>query len=543
MYRSFYNYYSIFPAIFLFLFFGIPIFLISRRLLRDLHLAGLTTLAGLAILFPLTNLGVPLFPIVIIIGLGLIAVRTWRRTKGAGRDAVRLPANFTYMVNVTAIIIMVAVAGKSIIDAHEDSSVVASMTAKTYASLRQNVATKAPSLLPHIVHIVLDGYSRADVLRDVYGFDNTPFLEALGQRGFHIANHATTPFNQTLLVMSSIHLLRPVTETDLFRGSATDGTARLPRWNNPMTREILGRSVRHGIVTRILHDLGYEIGGTPTTYLPLQFAHLVSASKGSPFIGHFARPEAYIFGFEMLKASPILRYPSERVLAPYFSIPAINYENLKELPRRRFESSGSRPRFIFEHILAPHPPFNIAADGARTSYAMLPENLSDGSHLIFEDSRRRAQYRDAYLNKLQYVNGAILAHIDRLKETLDGPLVIILHGDHGGGLHLNQEHLAKTCASERFKPLFAVFATDDAVLSEFTDDFNIVNTYRALFRTLLKADLPDLPNRNTYISWKMDETATIDPSKMDQPCRTQERQWTAERIRKPSQDSRPAISR
>jgi len=57
---------------------------------------------------------------------------------------------------------------------------------------------------PNIVHIVLDGYSRADVLARYYGFDNSGFLSGLKAAGFVVADHAASAYSQTLQSMTSI---------------------------------------------------------------------------------------------------------------------------------------------------------------------------------------------------------------------------------------------------------------------------------------------------------------------------------------------------
>jgi len=68
---------------------------------------------------------------------------------------------------------------------------------------------------PNIVHIVLDAYSRQDVLAELYGYDNTPFLDRLRELGFAVADRATSPYNQTLLVMDSV-----------FTGTMLEGSER-----------------------------------------------------------------------------------------------------------------------------------------------------------------------------------------------------------------------------------------------------------------------------------------------------------------------------
>jgi hypothetical protein len=47
--------------------------------------------------------------------------------------------------------------------------------------------------LPDIYYIILDGYARADVLHEFYGYDNSSFIAALKDRGFEV-----TPKNWTL---------------------------------------------------------------------------------------------------------------------------------------------------------------------------------------------------------------------------------------------------------------------------------------------------------------------------------------------------------
>ncbi|RKX21330.1 MAG: hypothetical protein DRP51_04370, partial [Candidatus Zixiibacteriota bacterium] len=57
--------------------------------------------------------------------------------------------------------------------------------------------------LPDIYFIMLDGYARADILRQIYRYDNSEFLDFLHQRGFHIAGQSRSNYCQTLLSLSS----------------------------------------------------------------------------------------------------------------------------------------------------------------------------------------------------------------------------------------------------------------------------------------------------------------------------------------------------
>lgn len=521
IYGSYYDRYSLGPAIVTWLAISLILFTVFRRLLPDIHLAGLATLTGLMLLFPNATMTVPVYPAVAIAGFGILVARLCKRNGMALRDAIRIPEKFTYIVNVVAATMMFAILGRMAYHDYKVEAEADAVAAKALAPISRSVSASKPSAaLPHIIHIVLDGYSRADVLQSTYGFDNAPFLDALRQRGFHIADKATTPYNQTLLVMSAIFSLGAVSEP---------GVIEIPEDDHVSLRRQLSHSLKGGVVATTLRDLGYELKSTPSTYLPLQWNDVIQTDGHAPALRHFGLRETYIFGYDLLMNSQVLSPLIGPLLSKYFDIAAIDYRNLIDVPKRRVSDSSGRPQFVYQHILAPHPPFIITPDGRPRSLGNFPVGLADGSHLIQRNNHDHANYRDGYIDKLQYINGAILEQIDGLKRTLPGPLIIILHGDHGGGLHFDQNDRAHTCVNERFSPLLAVYATDPAIARQFDGDFNLVNIYRAIFRVLLKIDLPNMPNRSTFISWDLQKSAALDPVAMEVPCAAPPRTWTADR--------------
>ncbi len=56
---------------------------------------------------------------------------------------------------------------------------------------------------PNIYYIVLDMYTRGDVLADLYQHDNGPFLQALRDRGFYIAERSHSNYPCTILSIPS----------------------------------------------------------------------------------------------------------------------------------------------------------------------------------------------------------------------------------------------------------------------------------------------------------------------------------------------------
>ncbi len=56
---------------------------------------------------------------------------------------------------------------------------------------------------PDVYYIILDRYAGEDTLREVYGYDNSAFYEALEERGFTIAHHSWAGYFKTALSLVS----------------------------------------------------------------------------------------------------------------------------------------------------------------------------------------------------------------------------------------------------------------------------------------------------------------------------------------------------
>ena len=49
----------------------------------------------------------------------------------------------------------------------------------------------------------MDGYRKGQMLADLYGLDNSAFLDGLSERGFTIAGDSHANYNQTILALAS----------------------------------------------------------------------------------------------------------------------------------------------------------------------------------------------------------------------------------------------------------------------------------------------------------------------------------------------------
>lgn len=349
-------------------------------------------------------------------------------------------------------------------------------------------AAGAPAIgqaAPTIVHLVLDGYARDDVLRGLYGFDNAPFLAWLEGRGFRVARRARANYCQTALSLASTLNMRYLDEDVAPRRHGGD-------------RAVLARLIRRNRATELLRARGYEIVAYPTGYCvtdalaadlrwpaatldEFTMACLGRSWIGSLLAGHKATAD-HLRRFEAI---------------------------MRTLPAA---AAAPRPRYIYAHLGAPHPPFLHDARGARGAAPPF-FTLDDGSHLVNPSGLTVAAYRAAYLAQLRYVNERLQAMLDELPRRARRPLVILLHSDHGPGSQWQWDDLAAGDGHERTGILCALRA-DDGGLDDLRDDLSAVNLLRAILGRYAGCDLPPLPDRVLLSTWRrpydfLDVTANL----------------------------------
>ena len=119
-------------------------------------------------------------------------------------------------------------------------------------------------------------------------------------------------------------------------------------------------------------------------------------------------------------------------------------------------SEVKTPKFVYQHVIAPHSPFIIDRSGAFMNFPGFT-STAEGDRVVLGDPHRRQAYVLGYLEKLRYVNEKVLQQIRRLRE-LPGKKIIILHGDHGSGSKYYLDDPGRTCLRERFTSFLAVYS-------------------------------------------------------------------------------------
>ena len=334
----------------------------------------------------------------------------------------------------------------------------------------------APEGAPDVYWIVLDGFGRRDVLRELYDWDSGPFLRALEEQGFFVAEQARANYGQTLFSLAS------TLELDYL----DDLVARVGR--DARDREPVIEALHGSFLLRTLRARGYRIVAFETGYrgTELREADLYLAPEEpglSEFqhaaldltpLGAFARRAPELDGFERHRRR--IRFA------------------LRELPRL---ARLPGPKFVFAHLLAPHPPFVFHADGSPAASGR-GFRFQDGSHYL-ETSTREA-YVEGYRGQAAFLAQEVERAVRALLADAPRPPIVIVQSDHGPGSRLDHASLAGTDLRERMAILWAIHLPGPpepalhAALSP-------VNGFRIVLNRIFGDGLPLLPDRSYFATW------------------------------------------
>lgn len=321
---------------------------------------------------------------------------------------------------------------------------------------------------PDIYYIVLDGYGRHDVLEQYYGHDNSEFLRFLASKGFYVAERSRSNYGQTILSLASS--LNFTYLDDLVAYPGEDSGNKAP----------LVDMIRQSSVVDFLKRRGYRFVSFASGYNETEM-------KGADV---YLRPRGSLSEAEQVLADqmPLLRLAvggslfeahRRRVL---FALEEL--ADLAQIPS---------PKFVFAHIVAPHPPFVFEADG---SPAPTPKRFAFFDGNAFLEYASLDEYLRGYAAQLTFLNGRLEHTLARILEASPQSIVIV-QGDHGPGSRYHHEKASETDFVERFSILNALYLPgggDEALYPELSP----VNIFRVVFNEYFDSNFELLPDESYY---------------------------------------------
>ena len=368
-------------------------------------------------------------------------------------------------------------------------------------------ALKSDSVSPDIYYIILDGYARSDVLEDLYAFDNSGFINYLQEEGFIVPsdNHSNYPKTSlsipSTLNMNYIQTLAPGLEKSHFWWLMS------PLINYSQTRVMLEK-------------IGYEtvslsVDWTITNNKTTDIYYQPSFFQISEFENHLLHNTSLTLMRPLL--DKIAYIPTSN--SAHREMVLYNFERLAQIP----ELPGSK--FIFAHILSPHPPFVFDKDG-KNANSSKSFSFNDGEGFIngddnFDTPKQRNEiYREGYIEQVQFINKRLKDIIDEILQNSDNHPIIIIQADHGPGLLTDFRSSDKTCLFERFSP-FAAYYLPGIDRNAIPPDITPVNIFRIVFNKYFDTDLPLLENyyyfsKDAFFVYEMED---IPLQRIEAPCK------------------------
>ncbi len=315
---------------------------------------------------------------------------------------------------------------------------------------------------PDIYYIVLDMYTRQDLLQSYFKHDNTEFLGELQEKGFYVANMSRSNYMRTLFSIPSS--LNYSYIDDMAMEKAFGGMPPL------------AKSVSESKAVGFLRERGYEIvalaSGSSTT-------EMRNADR-------YLKPTFVLTEFHsvLIDLTPI-RSVLNRM--------EIKWEYYLHRKRLLFSldtlasmESTEQPKFVFAHIMAPHWPFVFDEDGSG----------------IY----KRGNFEEGYRRQLVYLNERLIEIAGAIQKR-DPNSVIIFQGDHGprrASPALKDKNW-EAFIKDQTAILNAVYIPgleyDEVLYPSITP----VNTFRVIFNQYFDAGLPLLK----------DETKLFGPAYQD----------------------------
>lgn len=280
-----------------------------------------------------------------------------------------------------------------------------------------SIAPKAAEESPDIYLIVLDMYGRADRLQAALQFDNSGFVSQLEDAGFYVAHCATSNYSHTTMSIAS---LLNMDYLDALNGG------ELPEQYDQAWLKTL---VKESRVVEELRKAGYKFVAFQHNF---PFLNLTGADVYYPIPSRVdGNSEVNLTAFEKLwlERTPVNfvvnkineLFINEITIRKHGSIyrqTLFTLDKLQEIP-----TAVSGPKFVYAHLLIPHPPYIFLPDGMYTE-----DPRFNGPNGLPVDEQA---FQEAVTNQIQYINSRIIPILKTIIQNSEKPPVIILTGDHG----------------------------------------------------------------------------------------------------------------
>ncbi len=318
---------------------------------------------------------------------------------------------------------------------------------------------------PDIYFILADEYAGNTELKDIFGFDNKNFLDALTQRKFHVMSETYSNYNYTPFSMASMLDMDYLQLAGRTRNQSDLTYSYDKIRNNKLLRFL--QQHNYSFYNYSIFDFEGQPGRKLENFLPVKTRLITSQT-------FLSRIEKNIL-FNI-----VTRFNSHEGLRKTTYANKKNNESIYQLTWDIASKRTANPKFIYTHLEMPHYPYYFDKDGKEQPF----EKIVDGNQ----------GNKEFYIEYLQYCNKKFLALIDHIQQSSPTPPIIILMGDHGF------RHFSEPVANKYYFLNLSSIYLPSGNYAGFTDSLTSVNFFRTLLNTEFRQQLPMLKDTTIYLN-------------------------------------------
>lgn len=332
-----------------------------------------------------------------------------------------------------------------------------------------------PNELPDIYYIILDSYPSTVTLKRVLDYDNSNFIYFLKNKGFYVPTKSFSNYPSTGFSLPSALNMEYIEKID------------------QNAAECL-HSVKDSIIQKNLESIGYTFYYF-STYNDLGMKNHTNIEN-----------KFYDFLIVLHETTLLRLYKINPLIISY-------YQEMRNRVLYTFDRLSKMPgingrKFLFIHILPPHPPYIFDREGNPV------KNTKSTTAKGWDE-------KDNYLNQLIYIEKKSMVLIEQLINKSKRKPIIILQSDHGSAFTSFRKN-----ASKKEQQQMYFFPSDEALFEMFgninvyygPEEFKIllydtitpVNTFRIVRNYLFKDDIPLLEDKYYHYHYNRPGTKSKD---------------------------------
>ena len=320
-----------------------------------------------------------------------------------------------------------------------------------------------------VYFIVFDEYGNAASLKQNLGYDNSSIDSFLAAKGFSVQHNSRSNYNLTQFSMASL------LNMSYLNGIPADRNIGFEEYNNCVSL------ISNNQVVKTFTGAGYDfenysvfgINDQPAIadefFLPVK-TRLITANT-------FYERQMSIYPWWLVRGKSKIGFLWERYYFKGFRGNNRVFEKLENSAK----NTAAKPRFIYAHLMLPHPPYYYDSTG---KLGELPD--------IYKASKELDPQHYKY--SVQYANGKIKSLVNEIQQKKNAAIIIM--GDHGFRKVVNSPDSALF-----FSNFNAVYFPDKDYHNLY-DSVSNVNMFRIVLNKVLRTQFSLLPDSTILLEQK-----------------------------------------